>query len=280
MILIADSGSTKTAWRLIDDNGNIHQAETNGLNPWLTNESKFIQTLKEGLPNNWLTERTKEIHFYGAGCGSQESQKVINKWFNLIFKNAEVSVCTDLLAAARATCGKSQGIACILGTGSNTCFYNGNKIAYKAPSMGYVLGDEGSGNYMGKKLLKAYYNKQLPPHLAKSLETEFNMSKDHVLDHVYKQPQANKYLASFAKFIGTNQNDTFLAKFVYDIFSEFLDQVVLLDPEHKYKVNFVGSIAHHFSNILTKATKDAGFQIGVIIQSPIAGLTLYHKEKQ
>lgn len=279
MILIADSGSTKTDWRLIDENRNIKQFSTLGFNPFFQSEKDISLELKQNLlPHLGLREDDfLEIHFYGAGCSSDQKCEIVKEGLSSVFKKSKIKVEHDLLAAARALCGQQRGIAAILGTGSNSCYYNGEEITEHIPSLGFILGDEGSGAHLGKKLIAAYLYNEMPLELAKRFNSRFNLSKDDILDAIYKKTLPSRYLASFSKFILQNIKEQFLVDLVTDSFSSFFDHHICKYEKHKVeKFNCVGSVGFYFSNILRGVAAEKGVNVGKIIETPIAGLTLYH----
>ena len=280
MILIADSGSTKTDWRLIDEENKIHQFKTTGINPYFHSSESITEALtKELLPNIKFEIRNLkfELFFYGAGCSSDEKCNIVKRGLQSCFSKPIIEVEHDLLAAARALCGHDKGIAAILGTGSNSCYYNGKDIIENVVSLGYVLGDEGSGAYMGKKLIQYYLYKELPEDLDKIFFEKYKLTKDEVLENVYKKPNPNRYLASFSPFLQHNLSHHFIAKLVYDSFSDFFEHHICKYAEHKQvKMHCTGSVGFYFANILRQVATDRAVAIDKITESPIAGLTLYH----
>lgn len=288
MILIADSGSTKTDWCLIDDENKIHQYNTVGLNPYFLDTKTISETLKDQLiPKLKLETRLSrtegrenpklETFFYGAGCSNKDKCKTVELALKENFKNANIEVHHDLLGAARALCGHEEGIAAILGTGSNSCYYDGKKIVENIPALGYILGDEGSGAYMGKKLINAYLYKELPVELSKRFDAEFHLTKDNILIKIYEKPLPNRFLASFSKFLFQNLEDPYVVKLVYSAFEDFFNKHICKYAKHKeVKMSCVGSIGFHFRKILQAVASDKGVTVDKIIETPIAALTLYH----
>ncbi|MDF9795130.1 glucosamine kinase [Catalinimonas alkaloidigena] len=278
MILIADSGSTKTDWRVIDEAGKISQAKTVGLNPYLETLDKMVKVLREEL-HPQLPSTIRNIYFYGAGCATDSACKKVSNALGEVFHDADIVVNNDQFGAARALCGKEAGIACILGTGSNTCLYDGEKIIDNIPPMGYILGDEGSGSNIGKELLNRYFRRELPTEIKERLEKRFDMSKEAVLDSVYGKSYPNRYMAAFAKFVFQNLKDPYLTRMVYEIFANFFDKTIArYDNYGQYKIHFTGSIAFYFGNLLRQVANDKGLRVFNILETPIAGLTLYHQE--
>lgn len=278
MLLIADSGSTKTSWRFITPDKQIFQHNTQGFNPYFQNTIQIKDELRTVLvPGMEQSHRPERIFFYGAGCSSEEKCKVVEEAIRAVFPSADVEIHHDLLGAARATCGREEGIAAILGTGSNSCLYDGNDIVEHIPSLGYILGDEGSGAHLGKALICAYIYKELPEQLAKRFEERFKPDKDQILETVYKKPLPNRYLASFSKFIFQHLGDPFIAQMVARSFNEFFDHHICKYSNYdKIRMNVVGSVGFYYSNILRAVAIERGILIDKILEAPIAGLTLYH----
>ena len=278
MILIADSGSTKTDWRIIDAHGNIHQAKTVGLNPYHQSTNDIAEVLTEALLPQ-LTVPIEQIFFYGAGCANETISRTVTQALQQVFPSAEIRVHSDLLAAAHALCGHEPGIACILGTGANSCRYDGQNIVDNVPPLGYVLGDEGSGTYLGKALLNGYLKRGMPEPLRSQFAKRYAVTTDSVLDQVYRRPQPNRYLASFAKFAFHHLKHPYVARMVYEGFQQFFTKNVRpYEGYAQYKIHFTGSIAFYYSNLLRQVAHDEGFAIQNIVESPIAGLTLYHRQ--
>jgi len=276
-ILIADSGSTKTDWRIIAGDGSIQQASSSGLNPYhLSSEEMALSLQHELLPH--IRTVPAQIHFYGAGCANEAAAARVQQALSALFASAQIHVYNDLLGAARALCGHEAGIACILGTGANTCVYDGQQVTDNLPPLGYILGDEGSGAHIGKELLSRYFRRDLPDDIRQRLEKRFDVTQSTVLDHVYRQPLANRYLAGFSKFVFQNIQQPYLMRMVYTIFTEFFDQTVArYENYQQYKLHFTGSVAFYYSNLLRQVASDKGIRIFNIVESPIAGLTLFHQ---
>lgn len=277
MVLIADSGSTKTDWRAIDGMGNITQAKTAGMNPYQQTREEIYRELADKLKPQ-LQKYPEYIFFYGAGCATDANAALVRSALEQAFSQSIISVSHDLLAAARALCNREAGIACILGTGSNSCLYDGSKIISQQPSLGYVLGDEGSGAVMGKTLVSLYLTGDLPDHLMQKMDKRYNTNRDEVVNHVYKQPFPNRYLADFSQFLFHNLKDPFIYNLVYNSFAAFFDRTICRYDNYKeYKVHFVGSVAFYYSNVLRQVANDKGIIVKNILETPIAGLALYHQ---
>ncbi|MDY0103582.1 MAG: ATPase [Lentimicrobium sp.] len=276
MMLIADSGSTKTHWCLVDNNGK-KLIQTIGINPYQMNYEAIKEVLENDLFPFLSSETIKDIHFYGAGCSTDQKCNQIDSVLQDFFKTANIEVHHDLLGAARALCGHERGIACILGTGCNSCYYDGDEIKEQIYSLGYVLGDEGSGAYMGKLLIRDFYQNRMPADIQHLFQQDFNPVLEHILDNIYNQPRPNRYLASFSPFLLKNIDQPYVYELVSNSFDDFLSKYVLKFKEAKSaKVHFLGSIAYHFSDVLKASAAKAGLEIGTIYESPIQGLVDYH----
>lgn len=278
MILIADSGSTKCDWALVAPDGRAAGAfETRGMNPYFHTEEVVEQYLRE---NNALINRANEIthvFFYGAGSSSPAMCAIIERGLKRVFVNAAILVEHDLLGCAYATYTGEPSIACILGTGSNSCYFDGTQVSEAVPSLAYILGDEASGSYYGKMLLRAYFYKKLPADLSAAFEETFHLTKEEVLQKIYREPGANVWLASFMTFVGRFAHHPFMAEQVVRGMEEFIDiHVKCFAPWPQVPVHFIGSVAHHFSHCLQQAAAHSGIRLGRIIQRPIDGLVDYH----
>lgn len=278
MLLVADSGSTKTAWRLVDKNKKIEHFHTEGLNPYFKSHGEIIEEIQGNLIPHFHKEvRVKNIFFYGAGCSSKEKCELVKDALLQCFPGAVVTVEHDILGAARATCGNAEGIVCILGTGSNSCLYNGKKIMNVIGGLGYILGDEGSGAHLGKSLLSAYLNHELPNDLHELFEKVYRLTKEEIDKRVYEMPLANRFLASFSKFIGDHKEHPFLAKMIELCLDLFFVKHVCRYPEYNSKpVHFVGSVAYYYGEILKKTALKKEIIVGKILPYPVEELTLYH----
>jgi len=280
MILVADSGSTKTDWRLIDDKKNILQFNTQGLNPYFITGQEIENELnKKLLPQlKKTTSNFKgELFFYGSGCGAEKKKKIVSQSLMRLFPDSKIEIQTDMLGAARALCGKNNGIASILGTGSNSCYYDGRSIAEQSASLGFILGDEGSGAHIGKTLITALLDKELTPGIEKQFFDRFKTNRDEIIDAVYKQPFPNRYLSSFSKFVFQNIKDQQLYDLVANCFRTFFDkQILKLDKGTPHTFHCTGSVGFYFSNILRRVAEEKNIIVGQIVESPIAALTLFH----
>lgn len=276
MILIADSGSTKTDWRLIEDSGEISQFKTAGMNPYYQDSEGIYQELKKNLVPN-VSRPIESVFFYGAGCINQSDKQVVENAIIKAFGKVHLEIHDDLLAAARALCGADPGIPCILGTGSNSCVYDGQNIIDRIPPLGYILGDEGGGAYIGRRLVSDYLKRIMPDAIKARFIKRFAPDQNTIMESVYKNEFPNRYLASYSQFALHNLNDPYVYDLVSQGFSTFLDRNVLRYKDYqKYPIHFVGSIAYYYSDILRQVANDRGLVVRNILESPIAGLTLYH----
>lgn len=278
--LIADSGSTKTDWRLIDPDGNIHQVRTVGLNPYFTSDEEFIAALNEGPASIFAAEAIEQVFFYGSGVSNPEQETRVRKLLKELFTNAELAVEHDLLAAARASCGKSSGLTLILGTGANSCEYDGTDIVSNVPSLGFILGDEGSGADLGKRWMSAYLNERVPSELAQAFYKAYGIEREQVIHRVYRGKQPNRYLASFAPFLSKNIRNPYVSKLVADAFRAFFERYIQRYPHYRqWPVHGCGSVAYYFAPLLKTVAEEYGVHVGNILRDPIAALTLFHLEE-
>lgn len=279
MILIADCGSTKTDWRGIMPDGTIvGQYKTIGFNPYYQDSQSIFEELQKTLCPQ-IEHTVTEIHFYGTGVTNSEKKEILINALSKAFPSATtIEINSDMLAAARALCGQSAGIACILGTGANTSYYDGTQITYQIPPLGFWLGDEGSGAYLGKILIQAYLHKELPDDLRTKFEKRYG-AKDRleILDNAYQKPFPNRYFAGFSKFLFDNRHNPYCYQLISDAFRLFFDKYLLKYPNcTETKIHFVGSVSFYYSDILRRIATEKRCSIGVIMESPIAGLALYH----
>ena len=281
MILIADSGGSKTDWRLVLQDGKIEQASSPGFNPYyqpIEDLKKIVQEIL--LPKIPKNEKVKEIYFYGAGVSSEKNQLSIKTAFLEFFPQSQIEIGWDLLAAARALCGNEPGIACIMGTGPNSCLYDGKNIIDNVANLGWILADEGSGANIGRKFLVDYLRKKLPDNLAKQFHARFPLSREEFLEKVYQEEKPSAFLASFARFIFQHLKEPYCYQLIYSSFAEFYENNVMKYENYQnLKVHFTGSIAFYFSDILRQVANDKGITVKNILEGPIAGLTLYHTQK-
>lgn len=280
MILIADGGSTKTSWCQLSDAGQRVYFNTEGYNPDFVNTQDIINSLTKNLPDTLPREEVREIYFYGAGVSSPAKAEVIAAAMRHIFSGAnKIEVTEDLLAAARALLGHGPGFAAILGTGTNSCIYDGQKITHNVDSLGYFLGDEGSGSFLGKRLLRDYLRGLLPDGLQEALKEEYHLgTRNDIIDRLYNQALPNRFLASFAKFAYDHNNVSYCRQIVVEAFEAFFQNIVLHYPDYQnYTFNCIGSVGYNFRDALTQVANSHGMQVGKIIRSPIDDLVSFHE---
>lgn len=276
MILIADSGSTKTDWRLVKGE-EVISFSTIGFNPYFVTKEDVLRELKQSELKR-IAQDVRQVYFYGAGCASSEKREFIKEVFLQFFSKATIAVEHDLLGAARATCKDKPGMAAILGTGSNTCIYNGEKVIENIPALGYILGDEGSGAHLGKSFIKAYLGKELSEKTAKKFYDQYQLELIDILNAVYKESFPNRFLASFSPFIYKNINDIEVLTLVKSCFNAFFDKhICRYDNYKKNQLHLVGSVAYYYQDIISEIASEKGLTIGIIIKQPIEELVTYHK---
>ncbi|MFI5163842.1 MAG: hypothetical protein ACHQHP_01195 [Bacteroidia bacterium] len=284
MMLIADSGATKADWRFIDKDGKIFPFSTKGLSPLFWTSKEMTDEINKKFPKkikSQITSHKSQVFFYGTSCSSKERIKIVEKAIKKVFPKSKIIVNHDILASARSVCGNHSGIACILGTGSNSCYYDGKKITGIVGGLSYILGDEGSGAHIGLEFIKAFLNNELPEHLHQTFAKEYRLTKDKILDAVYHKKYPNRFLASFAKFIHEHMDEPFLHALVRTCFAEFFEKTICKYDNYKHvPVGFVGSVAFNFKNILFSVAKENGVTISKIISSPINELVKYHLIKK
>jgi glucosamine kinase len=277
-ILIADSGSTKTDWVLIKDKNIVLQYQTIGFNPYFQSSEDIYNEIKDVLIpvlQDQLFD-IRHIAYYGAGCSTPDKVQVVKQGLYLAFGNILSEVNHDLLASARALFGKEKGIACILGTGSNSCLYDGESVVENIPSVGYLFGDHGSGATIGRTFVQRYFDGELPPHLVKAFE-KAGYHREIILENVYKRPMPSKYLASIVSFISAYNNDSCIKDIIRDCFRDFFKaQVSKYTNAKQLSVNSVGSIGYYYRELLEEVAREQGYTVGSIIQSPMEGLIKYH----
>jgi len=279
MILIADSGSTKTAWRLIGSSGKTKDIKTSGINPFFWTEEDIFQELQQVLLPETGPE-INQIYFYGAGVINSEKGDIIRRALNRIYADAIIEVHSDMLGAARALFGNKPGICCILGTGSNVCLYDGKKITGGVSPLGYILGDEGSGAVMGRKLLGDYFKEVMPARLREEFAKRFNLTREEALNRVYRSEKPNQFLAQFTPFLSEHSQSAYCQEFVQQNFMEFFERNVSKLPDYtKYPIGFIGSVAFYFSQILNNTASYFGYEQTIIWKEPIDGLEQYHNNQ-
>lgn len=279
MILVADSGSTKCDWALIDPNGGVQLHSTAGFNPYFHSSEFVTSSLDEETFVKQHAAKVGNVFFYGAGCSSPEMNQIIYKGLKNVFAGAEIAVEHDVLGAALASCQGREGIACILGTGSNSCYFDGAKTQEILPSLGFVLGDEGSGSWFGRLLLRDYlYNVSMPQELRAELASQGH-DKDSILNATLRQPNVNTYLASFMKTLSKYKQTDYGHGLISAGLTSFLERHVCCFENYRdLQSNFVGSVAYYHKEILEEVAQSVGVTIGNVLQKPIDGLVQYHQE--
>lgn len=278
MILIADSGGSKIDWRLLAHDGTIVQANTPGFNPYYQPIEDLTTNFREVIMPK-VSDGINKIFFYGAGVSSEKNQLTIKNAFLEFFPEAQIEIGWDLLAAARALCGREPGIACIMGTGSNSCLYDGDRIIGNVANLGWILADEGSGANIGRKFLVDYLREIMPQQLREQFHQRFPLTREEFLERIYQQERPSAFLASFTKFIFQHLKEPYCYRLVYSSFSEFYENNVMkYENYNNLKVHFTGSIAFYFSDILRQVANDKGITVKNILEGPIAGLTLFHQK--
>jgi N-acetylglucosamine kinase-like BadF-type ATPase len=279
MILIADGGSTKADWIAVNkDKVEMFRTRTLGLNPAVVPEEELNNRIINMFQLINIKDEVTEIHFYGAGCGTPKPIKILHDVLKSIFVNAEIFISEDMLAAVYAASGKNPAIVCILGTGSNSCYFDGEQMERTVPSLGYILMDEASGNYFGKLLIREYYYNKMPKFIAEKFENEFNLDADYIKQNLYRTANPNMYLASFAKFMFEFKEEKYIKRIIKRGFKEFFKfRVLPFEKNADTPLYFIGSIAYYFREILEKTAEKFDLKVTDVIQRPIDNLLEYHK---
>lgn len=279
MILIADSGSTKTDWVLVDKKDIVYEYQTAGINPYFQSTEEIVTDLKFNLIPQITRFPVEALFFYGAGCAFSDKQKIVANALNEFYKNIPISIESDLTGAARSLCQESPGIVSILGTGSNSCFYDGGKIVKNVSPLGFILGDEGSGAVLGRQLASDCLKNQLPQHIIDRFFKRFDLTPAEILDKVYKEPFPNRFLATLTPFLREELAEPEIFQLVYSGFSSFLKRNIKQYAYTDFELHCVGSVAYYFENILRTAAIDEGLRLGKIEKTPMKGLIAYHRKK-
>lgn len=277
MILIADSGSTKTDWSLVDNGKEVKRIRTRGMNPFQMSADEITAEIKEALLKELPSNEVDELYFYGAGC-TQEKQHVVEKALRMgITVKGNCCVASDMLGAARGICGHQAGIACILGTGSNSCAYDGNVITKNVSPLGFILGDEGSGAVLGRTLVGDVLKNQLPAAIVERFHDKYGLSTADIIDRVYRQPFPNRFLASFVPFLEENLQEPCICKLVKESFRSFLVRnVKQYEGWDVLPIGFAGSVAFIYRKPLAEVLEEEGMRAGRVIQAPMQGMIDYH----
>lgn len=279
MILIADCGSTKIDWCVVHNNQIAERIETTGINAVMLTEEEIRARIASELGSVLKTDPAtiESVYFYGAGCISPQVCDNVARAISATIPAPVIEVATDLLAAAHALCGHEAGIACIMGTGSNSCYYDGKQIVDNVSPLGYILGDEGSGAVLGKLLVGDVLKRQLPDSLCDKFLSEYNLDRLEIIRRVYREPQANRFLASLSPFLAANIGEPAIHRLVLNSFKAFFVRNIASYKDYKtLPINFIGSIAHYYREVLAEAASSVGCTIGQIVKSPMEGLIKYH----
>ena len=277
MKLIIDAGSTKTEWIVLDGEKVVNRFITGGYNPNYNDSIVLIDLLYNDLREDFPA--TDAVYYYGSGCGSEVNREEGAQILRVRFEEAKVVMVThDLMAACHALLGHEKGIACILGTGSNSCLYDGSNIVEQAVSLGYLIGDEGSGMHIGREVVKAYFYGFMPEDLRQKFDQTYHLTREELLENLYHKEQPSRFLASFARFAGENQLCPYIHELVKDCFVEFVKAFVCRYDNYKsMRINFVGSVAYHFQSILEETVSGFGLTMGKVMATPSDGLVRFYK---
>lgn len=280
MILIADSGSTKTDWRLIANNGKVFSFKSEGINPYFHSSESVSETLRRFNFQPFNNADVEEVYFYGAGCSSPRNQEIMINGFKPVFTSAKIYILHDLLGAARALFNNEDGIAAILGTGSNSCLFVDNEIELVLGGQGYILGDEGSGMHLGRKVVRDFMNDLMPEDVEVLFNETYNLSKDEISLAVYKQPFPNRFLATFSPFINDHIDHPYFSALADDAFMKFFWRYISQYSNYKsLPLRIVGSVGYYFKNQIQKQADSYGIKLDKVIKAPIDGLLEYHQRK-
>jgi N-acetylglucosamine kinase-like BadF-type ATPase len=276
MILIADGGSTKVEWRLTENGKTVRQIFTKGANPYFRTQEDISHELTASLCPEIKGYVIHTVHFYGAGCSGPEKNEIIRRAIADCVEASRIEVDTDMLGAARGLCGHERGIVCIIGTGSNSCLYDGEKITANVSPLGYILGDEGSGAVIGRLFVGALLKNRLTPGLKEKFLQKYALTPAGITENVYRRPMANRFLAGFAPFVKENIADPSVEKIVNDTFREFFVRNVMQYDCSSHAIYMTGSVAWHFRNLLRKTALDLGLEVTRVEPSPMDGLVAFH----
>jgi len=278
--IIADSGATKCQWTIVQSNKKTSLSSL-GISPYFLSASQIQALVEKTFKNKVKLDTIDAVYFYGTGLSNPDNVAPLKKALKLVFTKATFEIQTDLVAAARATCQHTKGVACIVGTGSNTGFYNGKKITKNSPGLGYVLGDEGSGSYLGKKVIQYYLYKTFDEDLMSRFEKKYTLSKDAILNSVYKEPAPNRYLANFTQFLVENRGHYMIENIIEDGLNDFFyAHINKMNEAWLYPIHFVGSVAYGFKDIIKQLALSYEIELGTIVKSPMPGLITFHQNNK
>lgn len=283
MILVVDSGSYKSDWMFQSKEGELLTLRSSGINPFFTKEKEMVNSISQIKELKPYFSEIREVYFFGSGCTSPDRREIVSNALSHFFSNAFISIDNDVIGSAYATCGKKEGFIATLGTGSSISFFDGKSVLLGKQGLGFVLGDVGSGAWYGKKLVTSFLYGSMPEDLAADFELEYALTKDIVIENVYRKNNPNVYLASFAPFLSKHKNHSYVLMLLQKGFESFMESNVCLYPDYKEHVcHFVGSIAYHFSDALQEVSEKYEVQVGKIIKQPIQNLYEYiiEREKQ
>ena len=277
MYFVVESGSTKSDWVLISDKNNQRIYSTIGFNPYFHSSASIESEIKKNTELMQIASEVKGVWFYGSGCSSESLNNIVAEGLKRIFTNAQIVVDHDLLACAYATYTGKPVISCILGTGSNSCYFDGENLKEVVPALGYILGDEGSGSFFGKQLISNFLYHRLPKEISEDFLNTYHLGKEEIIGKVYKEKNANVFIASFMPFIAKHKENDFIKTMICEGFKKFMDVHVCCFENYKnVEVNFVGSISEIFETQLHEAASELGIHIGRIIRRPVDALVQYH----
>jgi hypothetical protein len=278
MLVVAESGSTKCDWLLDDGSGKLIETFTIGFNPFFHSTEVVLDHLKANPEITKNAHRVHDVYFYGAGCSSQDRNLVIKRALEQVFLNAKCHVGHDLNAAAFSTFTGEPAITCILGTGSNSCYFDGEKVSEMIPALGYILGDEGSGSYFGKRILADYIYERLPEELQHDFKGRYQLTKEEIFSRVYNERDANVFLASFMRFLVPHKAHPYFADIIEKGLRHFCEIHIRCYPNfQEVPVHFVGSVSYYFQDILKELSEEMGFKMGNVNKNPVSALLAYHK---
>ena len=276
--LIADSGATKAEWSLIS-NGKRKTFFTQGISPYFFNTEQMAAIIQTELAAQLKNATVVHIYYYGTGCANPANARSVKAALKQVFPEATINVTHDLMAAARALCGHNKGVASILGTGSNSCYYDGKKIVKNSPGLGFILGDEGSGAYLGKKVLQYYLYNTFDDDLRSRFDAKYTTTRVEILEKVYKEPMPNRYLATFTLFLAENRGHYMVENILEDGLNDFFfNHLCKYREVWKLPVSFVGGVAFGFKDVLAELCRTYEFELGKVLKNPMDGLVEYHSE--
>lgn len=277
MFLIADSGSTCTNWKVVNNKDIVASFNTKGFNPYFTKPKEIASELTDNFPENINKKEIEKVFFYGAGCSSESLKQIINNGISAFISNSEITIEHDLLGAARALFQNDKGIAIILGTGSNTCHYDGKEITKNVSSLGFILGDEGGGDYMGKLFIQSILNKELPEKLINDFYLYHNLDSGKILSAVYKEEYPNRFLASFTKYLKEKSDIPEVKEIIYKTFTDLFEKHICKYETHLTdRIRATGSIAYYFEEELNSIADSFNCNIDLIVKEPIDLLVQHH----